>query len=58
MLKKTSVDGFICGSTSLAFYEDAWYWRSEIIDENQEKDGTWPEYVYPMPESFQEKVKL
>ena len=57
-LKKTSSDGIIIGITDLAYYEGQWYWRSEIIDENQEKDGTWPEYVYPMPESFQKKVKL
>lgn len=57
-LIKTSKDGIARGSIELALYECQWYWRSEIIDENQEKDGTWPEYVYPMPESFQEKVKL
>ena len=56
-LIKTSKDGIARGSIELALYEGQWYWRSAVIDENQEKDGTWPEYVYPMPESFQDKVK-
>jgi hypothetical protein len=53
MLKKISADGFICGSTSLAFYEDAWYWRSEIIDEKTEG---WPEYVYKLPEELNTQI--
>ncbi len=52
-LKKTSADGFIYGSTSLAFYEDAWYWRSEIIDENTEG---WPEYVYKLPDTLNTQI--
>ena len=57
-LIKTSKDGIARGSIELALYDGQWYWRSEVIDETQEKDGTWPEYVYPMPESFQDKIKL
>ena len=53
MLKKISADGFICGSTSLAFYEDAWYWRSEIIDEKTEG---WPEYIYKLPEEINNQI--
>ena len=52
-LKKTSADGFIYGSISLAFYEDAWYWRSEIIDENTEG---WPEYVYKLPDALNTQI--
>lgn len=52
-LKKTSVDGFICGSTSLAFYNGSWYWRSEIIDESQEG---WPEYVCRLPEKLNNQI--
>lgn len=52
-LKKTSADGFIYGSTSLAYYEDAWYWRSEIIDENTEG---WPEYIYKLPDTLNTQI--
>lgn len=52
-LKKTSADGFIYGSTSLAYYEGAWYWRSEIIDESTEG---WPEYVYKLPDSLNTQI--
>lgn len=52
-LKKTSADGFIYGSTSLAYYEGAWYWRSEIIDESTED---WPEYVYKLPDSLNTQI--
>ncbi len=57
-LIKTSKDGVARGSMELALYEDQWYWRSGIIDDTQEKDNSWPEYVYPMPDSFQDKIKL
>ncbi len=57
-LIKMSKDGIARGSIELALYDGQWYWRSEIIDENKEKDGTWAEYVYPMPKSFQDKIKL
>ena len=57
-LIKVSKDGVAWGSMELALYEGQWYWRSAVIDESQEKDGTWPEYIYPMPESFQDKIKL
>lgn len=57
-LIKTSKDGIARGSIELALYDDRWYWRTEVIDDTQEKDGTWPEYIYPMPESFQNKIKL
>lgn len=52
-LKKTSLDGFIYGSTSLAFYEGVWYWRSEIIDESAEG---WPEYVYKLPDTLNKQI--
>ena len=53
MLKKTSEDGLISGSTSLAFYEGAWYWRSEMIDESAEG---WPEYVFRLPEAVNTQI--
>lgn len=57
-LIKRSKDGIVCGSIELALYEGRWYWRSEIIDESREQDGTWPEYIQPMPNCFQKKIKL
>ena len=47
-LVKTSNDGLITATTSLAYYKNVWYWRSEIINENIEN---WPEYVVCLPES-------
>lgn len=55
-LTKTSKDGIISGVTELAYYDGSWYWRSEIIDESREKDGTWPEYVHKLPETLSEKI--
>lgn len=55
-LSKVSKDGIVKGATELAYYEGCWYWRSEIIDESREKDGTWPEYVYKLPESLTENI--
>lgn len=55
-LSKVSKDGIIKGVTELAYYEGSWYWRSEIIDESREEDGTWPEYVYKLPESMTESI--
>ena len=46
MLTKTHKDGLIAASTSLAFREGTWYWRSETIDETTEG---WPEYVVALP---------
>lgn len=57
-LIKTSKDGVARGSMELALYDGKWYWRSGIIDDTREKDDTWPEYIYPMPDSFQDKIKL
>lgn len=51
-LRKISEDGIVVGSTELAYYQGRWYWRSEIIDDSQTRDDTWPEYVYPLPEGF------
>ncbi len=53
MLKKTSADGLICASISLACYDGSWYYRSEVIDEQQEG---WPEYVYKLPEGINNQI--
>lgn len=54
---KTSKDGLVRATISIGKYEDKWYWRSEVIDESQERDGTWPEYIQPLPESLSNKIK-
>lgn len=56
-LTKTSKDGIVSGVTELAYYDGSWYWRSEIIDESREKDGTWPEYVQKLPDSLSTKIE-
>ena len=55
-LFKISKDGIVRGTLSIGKYEDTWYWRSEIIDDSLERDGTWPEYVQPLPETLSSKI--
>ena len=51
-LRKISNDGIVVGTTELAYYQGRWYWRSEMIDDSETRDDTWPEYVYPLPKGF------
>ena len=53
-LRKTSKDGFISAVTGLAYFDGAWYWRTERIDINQTGD---PEYIIPLPESLNQKLR-
>lgn len=48
-LVKISNDGLIRASTSLAGYKNAWYWRSEVIDESAKG---WPEFVIELPKNL------
>jgi len=54
---KISKDGVVRGTISIGKYEGQWYWRSEVIDESREKDGTWPEYVQALPETLSSKIE-
>lgn len=56
-LIKISKDGIVRGTISIIKYDDCWYWKSEVIDESREKDGDWPEYVQPLPETLNKKIK-
>ena len=53
-LAKTSSDGLIQATVSLAAKGGEWFWRSEVIDDTA--DG-WPEYVFPLPESLTSQIK-
>ena len=55
---KISNDGVVRGTLSIGKYKGEWYWRSELIDESRESDGTWPEYIQPLPESLSDKICL
>lgn len=55
-LIKISEDSIIRGTISIGKYKGQWYWRTEIIDDSIEEDGTWPEYVIPLPESVNGKI--
>lgn len=57
-LVKISKDGIIRGTLSIAQFDGNWYWRSEIIDERRECDGTWPEYIQPLPKSISDKINI
>lgn len=54
---KISDDGIVRGTLSIGKYDGDWYWRSEVIDESREQDGTWPEYIQPLPESLNKIIK-
>ena len=54
-LVKTSFDGLIAGSTSLACEEGEWYWRSDLTDTATEG---WPEYVFPLPNSIVSSLEI
>lgn len=53
---KISKDGVVRGTISVAKYNGIWYWKSEVIDESQERDGMWPKYIQPLPSSLSEKI--
>ena len=53
-LVKTSADGLISATVSLAYSEGVWYWRSEMIDDST--DG-WPEYVFPLPDGLNAQIE-
>ena len=53
-LKKISKDGAVSAVTGLAYFDGAWYWRTERIDINQAGD---PEYIIPLPESLNQKLR-
>lgn len=55
MLKKVSKDGLVCASTELVWRNDKWNWRSGIVDE---KTKGWPEYIFELPQSLQNKIGL
>lgn len=52
-LKKVSKDNFVYAIITLAYFEDSWYFRTEVIDDSKEND---PEYVIKLPDSINEKV--
>ena len=57
-LTKVSKDEAVCAIINLAHYDGSWYWRSGIIDESEEADGTWPEYVQLLPETLCAKIEM
>lgn len=50
---KISDDGLVYALTTLAQCNDAWYWKTEIIDDSREDNA---EYVIKLPESLSEKI--
>ncbi|MBR3785646.1 MAG: hypothetical protein IKJ77_04515 [Firmicutes bacterium] len=55
---KISNDGVVRGTLLIGKYKREWYWRSGIMDESRESDGTCPEYIQPLPESLSDKICL
>ena len=55
-LEKVSKDGIIKAGIDLVQVDDAWYWKTELIDENKEEDDDYPEYVQELPASLVEKI--
>ena len=56
ILSKISKDGLIEGKVDLVLNEGTWYWKSEVIDEEREKDGDYPEFVVELPETLAERI--
>ena len=56
-LIKISKDSIVRGTISIIKFNGSWYWKSEVIDESREKDGDWPEYVQPLPETLNNKIE-
>lgn len=50
---KISDDGLVYAITTLAQYKDAWYWKTEIIDDTRDDNA---EYVIKLPDSLCEKI--
>ncbi len=47
---KESKDGFVFGLITLAHCEDSWFWKTEIMNDNDE------EYIVPIPETLSKKL--
>lgn len=47
---KESKDGFVYALITLAQCYDSWYWKTEIMNDNDE------EYIVPVPETLSEKL--
>jgi len=56
-LVKISKDKLIYGTTTIVKHEDTWYYKSDIIDDEIEEDGTNPTYVKMLPLSLNDKIK-
>ncbi len=54
---KISKDGMVRGTISIAKFDGSWYWKSEIINEDRVSDGTWAEFIQPLPETLDSRIK-
>ena len=54
---KVSKDDMVHGIISIAKYNGKWYWKSEVIDDSETRDDTWPEYIQPLPDSINDKIE-
>lgn len=52
-IMKISNDGLVYAVTTLAQCNDAWYWKTEVIDDSREDNA---EYVIKLPDSLCEKL--
>jgi len=52
-ITKISKDKLVYSIISLAHYKDSWYWKTEIMDDNQEDNY---EYIIKLPESLNKKI--
>ena len=55
-LGKRSKDQMIDARTSIVLCDGTWCWNTEIIDENREKNGDYPQYVQELPETIAEQI--
>lgn len=55
-LMQVSKDNVVCGKINLVYFNDVWYWQTEIIDEDMMKDDYYAEYVHSLPETLIDKI--
>lgn len=52
-IKKISKDGFMSAIITLAYHNEKWYWRTEIMDDTTPENF---EYVIELPKTLTKKI--
>lgn len=55
-LLQVSKDNIVCGKINLLYYNNIWYWQTEIINEDEMKNDYYVEYVHALPDTVIYKI--